>query len=231
MSDLPFVAEERPSDSPFVQRVWRSHSERGGIFTSTAGIHSEIVVTKHQGETYLTVRGPETEPSLADCPPEAEYFGIVLKLGMYLPQFLPRSLLDRRDVTLPGAGKHRFWLDGSTWHYPDFENAEAFIEKLLREDLLLRDGLVSDIARGRQAEVSERTMRRRFLTATGLTPGSVNQIRRARKALALLQSGRQVLDTVHEAGYFDQPHLTRALKRFVGWTPAEILLKAPPLSI
>jgi AraC-like DNA-binding protein len=26
-----------------------------------------------------------------------------------------------------------------------------------------------------------------------------------------------------QAGYYDQPHMTRALKRFVGQTPAEII--------
>jgi len=28
---------------------------------------------------------------------------------------------------------------------------------------------------------------------------------------------------VYEAGYFDQPHLTRALKHFIGLTPAQIM--------
>jgi AraC-like DNA-binding protein len=36
---------------------------------------------------------------------------------------------------------------------------------------------------------------------------------------------------VQEAGYFDQPHLTRAFRRFIGWTPAAIVEKSPPLSI
>ena len=30
------------------------------------------------------------------------------------------------------------------------------------------------------------------------------------------------LDTVAQAGYFDQPHLTRALKRYIGLTPAQV---------
>ena len=188
-------------------------------------------MTKHLGETYLTVRGPETGPTTADCPPEAEFFGIVVKLGAFMPELLPQGLLDRRDVTLPAAGKRSFWLDGSVWQYPDFDNAEAFVHKLIREGLLVRDELVGAVMRGRQPDLSERTVRRRFLTATGLNPRSIRQIRRARKALGLIQSGRPVLDTVHEAGYFDQPHLTRALKRFIGWTPAEIAERSPPLSI
>lgn len=231
MDEQPFIAEERTSDSPFVERVWRSHSERGGLFTSTAAIHSEIVLTRLRGETYLTVRGPETRPTIADCPPEAEFFGVVFKLGTFMPQLLPEGLLDRRDVTLRAAGKHSFWLEGSVWQYPDFENAEVFVDRLVRENLLVRDEAVDAVMHGRQPDFSERTVRRRFLRATGLTPGSIRQIKRARRALSLLQAGKPVLDTVHEAGYFDQPHLTRALKRFIGWTPAEIVQKSPHLSI
>lgn len=231
MSESPFIAEERPSDSRFIERVWRSRSERGGPFTSTAAIHSEIVLTEHRGETYLTVRGPETRPTTADCPAEAEFLGVVLELGTFMPHLLPKGLLDRRDVTLPTAGGRTFWLDSSVWQYPDFDNAEAFVDRLVREGLLVRDEVVGAVVQGRQPDLAERSVRRRFLTATGLTPGTIRQIRRARTALSLLQSGRPILDTVQEAGYFDQPHLTRGLKRFTGWTPAEIVEQAPPFSI
>jgi methylphosphotriester-DNA--protein-cysteine methyltransferase len=40
--------------------------------------------------------------------------------------------------------------------------------------------------------------------------------------MTLLRQGASILDTVYQAGYFDQPHLTRALKRFTGQTPAQI---------
>jgi methylphosphotriester-DNA--protein-cysteine methyltransferase len=56
-----------------------------------------------------------------------------------------------------------------------------------------------------------------------LTQGYIRQIERARHALALLQQGASILDTVHNAGYFDQPHLTRSLKHFMGQTPAQIV--------
>ncbi|MCB0139261.1 MAG: AraC family transcriptional regulator, partial [Caldilineaceae bacterium] len=35
--------------------------------------------------------------------------------------------------------------------------------------------------------------------------------------------GVSILDAVDEAGYYDQPHLTRALRQWVGYTPAQIL--------
>ena len=51
---------ERLSDSPLVERVWRSHSERGGSFLSMAQSHFEMAVTRHRGRTFITLRGPET---------------------------------------------------------------------------------------------------------------------------------------------------------------------------
>ena len=71
-------------------------------------------------------------------------------------------------------------------------------------------------------------MQRRFLRATGLSHAAVVQIERAHRAQALLQAGVPILDVVALAGYADQPHLTRSLKRFLGETPAQIARAAVP---
>jgi methylphosphotriester-DNA--protein-cysteine methyltransferase len=70
-------------------------------------------------------------------------------------------------------------------------------------------------------------VQRRYVQETGLTRRMIHQIERARTAMSLLQGGRSILDTVHEAGYYDQPHLTRSLRRFLGQTPAELTASAP----
>ena len=72
--------------------------------------------------------------------------------------------------------------------------------------------------------LSERTVRRRFLYATGMTQGVIRQIERAVQASEMLGSGVPILDVVYLAGYADQPHLTRSLKRFIGQTPAQLAL-------
>jgi hypothetical protein len=68
--------EERFSDSPFVERVWRSRSRSAGVFLSVAVSHFEIAVTRHSGRTFLTVRGPETKATAAECPADGEWLGI-----------------------------------------------------------------------------------------------------------------------------------------------------------
>src|SRR5207253_1421034 len=141
--------EDRLSDSPLVETIWRSRSERGGPFVSIAQTHFEMAVTRHRGLTFITLRGPETRATPADGPAEA------------------RSI---------------------------------------------------------------RSAQRHFLRATGIPHGTVRQIERARRATLLLRDGVPILDVVHDAGYYDQAHLTRSLRRFVGQTPAAVSRMTEQLS-
>jgi hypothetical protein len=88
------VFEDRPSDSPLVERIWRCHSERAGTFLSVAASHCEMVVTRHRGKTLLTLRGPETRITTADCPAGGEWFGIRFSLGTFLPYYPAARLID-----------------------------------------------------------------------------------------------------------------------------------------
>jgi hypothetical protein len=215
--------EERLSDLPFVERVWRCHSERAGKFLSVAASHFEMAVTQCRGKVFLTLRGPETKATAVDCPAEGEWLGIRFKLGTFMPQFLPASLRDQRDVTLPDATGRSFWLNGSAWQYPDFENAETFVRRLVKTSVISRDSTVEAALQGQPRTLSLRSAQRHFLRSTGMTFATFYQIERARYATNLLKEGVSILDAGHLAGYFDQAHLTRSLKRLIGQTPAKII--------
>jgi hypothetical protein len=220
---MTFFFEDRPSDSSFVETIWRAQSERTGSFISIAATHWEMVVTRYQSKTNFTVRGPETKPTpLHYQSIGAEWLGIRFKLGAFLPHLPPGRLLDRSDVNLPEATSQSFWLQGAAWEFPTFENADTFVERLVREGLLVRDPVVEAVLQGQPQERSVRAVQYRFLQATGLTHRTIQQIARVRYAMTLLRQGASIPDTVYEAGYFDQPHLTRALKRFTGQTAAQI---------
>jgi hypothetical protein len=215
--------EERPSDSALVQAIWRAQSERSGSFISTAAIHWEMVLMRFKGKTTLTLRGPETKATCAPIPAEAEWLGLTFRLGVFMPAWPPGRLRDGHDVNLPEATGKSFWLHGSTWEFPTCDNADVFVRRLAREGLLEHDPVVAVVRHGRPQSLSVRSRQYRFLRATGLTQNMVYQIERARRATALLADGQPILDTVQAAGYFDQSHLTHALKRFVGQTPAQIV--------
>ena len=223
-----FTFDERLSDSPFVEKIWRTHSERTGDFLSVAASQWEMVVSRYQGETTVTVRGPETKATpLHVTLIGGEFFGIIFKFGTFMPH-LPVSNLVDGDINLPDASSKSFWLNGSAWHFPDYENADTFVDRLVRESLLDCDPIVEPALRGEPQELSPRSIQRRVLQATGLTQGSIRQIERARHATMLLQQGASIIDTVDVAGYADQAHLTRALKHFIGKTPAQIINKTEP---
>jgi hypothetical protein len=169
------------------------------------------------------LRGPETKATTADYPEGSEWLGIRFKFGVFIPALLPQNLLDRRDVTLPGASTRTFWLNGSAWEYPSFENAEIFVSRLVRNGVIARDSVVEAVMHGHSHTRSLRSTQRHFLRAAGITYSTWRQIERARHATSLLREGVSILDVVYQAGYFDQPHLTRSLRQRMGQTPAEIV--------
>jgi hypothetical protein len=225
---MKFIFEERPSDSPFIEKIWRTQSEHSGDFTSLAASHSEFVVARYEGKTTVTLRGPETKATIASAPAHGEFFGIVFKLGTFMRTLLPRNLSDRREAYLPVASNQSFWLDSSAWEIPTFDNADTFVERLVREGLLAHDAVVAAVLQGHPQPVSPRALQYRFVRATGLPHKVIQQIERARQAVALLQRGTSIIDTAYELGYFDQSHLTNALKRFLGQTPAQITRVSQP---
>ena len=218
-----FRIEERPSNSPFVERIWRAQGERAGTFISQSKVNTEIVLTRYQGKTTLTVRGPETKATFLDYQSiGAEFLGITFKLGAFMPHLPPDNLRDWRNVDLPEAASQSFWLHGSVWQFPNYENVDTFIARLVREGLLVIDPVVDTVLQGHSQALSIRSVQYRLLHATGLTHRTIRQITRARQAYSLLEQGFSILDTVSEAGYADQPHLTRSLKHFFGQTPGEV---------
>jgi len=222
--------DDRPSDSPFIERVWSCHSEQGGFFTSVASIHWELVVTRLGGRAIVTLRGPETRPRQMLCPAEGEWTAIRFKAGTFMPETPIGTLKDGADTNLPSADRRTFRLHGMKWEIPSFDNAEAFVGRLVRAGIISRDHAVAAALQGEPAALSKRTAQRHFLYATGMTYNTMRQIERARHATNLLRTGVSILDTVDQCGYFDQAHLTRSLRRLIGLTPARIALGERQLS-
>jgi AraC-like DNA-binding protein len=222
MFTMLLAFEDRPSDSRFVERVWRSHSERAGTFLSVASSHVEMVVSSIRGRRFLTLRGPETKATTAVCPADGEWLGIRFTLGAFLRRHPAHALIDRQDEAVPDLGR-RFWLDGFQWDYPTFDNVETFARRLEQRGIIARDEAVAAALQGEPSVQSRRTTQRHFLQAAGMTHTRFRQIERARFATSLLKHGVSILDAVHDAGYFDQAHLTRSLRHYIGQTPAGIL--------
>jgi hypothetical protein len=222
--------EERLSDSPYVEKVTQGWTAGEGSTIRPAEVSWHMVLAKHSGGTQLMIVGPLGSSGLAYWGGGAQILWIKFKLGTFMPHLPGRDILDS-ETPLPEASSRSFWLKGSAWHFPDYENADTFVEQLVQDEVLAYDPLVSAVLQGHPhglPPISPRTIRHHFLRATGLTHGHIVQFQRAQKAVQLLREKGSILDTVHKAGYFDQPHLTRSLKQFIGYTPAQIIRMSQP---
>jgi hypothetical protein len=219
--------EDRPSDSPYIERVYRSRSDDVDRMTAIARSQWDLVFWEQSGQVYAAVQGPESKASPAPVPEEATFFGISFSLGTSMPH-LPVSGIVDGSVEIPDVTRRSFWLDGSAWHLPDYDNAEEFVWRMVREGVLVRDPIVAEVLGGGSPDMSERTIQRRFVAATGFTRGAIRQIERARQAAVLIQEGVPVHEVIDRLGYFDQPHLARSLTRFVGRTAMQLRDRASP---
>ena len=213
--------ESRGSDSAYIEAVWRDHAGSNYAPICPASSHWHLLFMKRDGKPTVSIEGPLTRSKSVRQDEGVEWFGVTFKLGAFLT-VVPAS--DLRDVQtiLPLNIKTSFELAGSRWQLPDYDNVETFVHQLVREHLLVVDPLVKAVLAGQQPEVSERTVRRRFLHAIGLAPKTIEQITRANQAAVLLEQGVSLLEATYQAGYADQPHMTRSLKHFIGYTPAQI---------
>ncbi|MEO8611423.1 MAG: helix-turn-helix domain-containing protein [Chloroflexota bacterium] len=224
---MGFVAETRLSDSPYLEQVSHGYTEGNGSTVRPSEIHWHMVFTKHQGGILPIVVGPLTSSGIVPYMEGLELLWVQFKLGTFMPHMPTRDRLDSETILPIAAGKS-FWLKSSAWEFPTYENVETFIERLVRDDTLSFDPVVGAALQGHTQDIPSRTLRHRFLRATGLTQKHIHQVERARQAAALLEQGVSILDTVYEVGYFDQPHLTRSLKQWIGQTPAQILRMNQP---
>jgi hypothetical protein len=144
-------------------------------------------------------------------------------VGAYLRPFPPARLANLQDTMLPTLPDGRILLDNEAWEMPTPQNLDVFVLRLEHAGLLVFDPLVEELRYGGAVgNVPERTAQSRFVRAVGLSRRNLRVIERARHAARLLRAGMSIADVVREAGYYDQPHLTRALRQLIGHTPSEV---------
>jgi hypothetical protein len=181
----------------------------------------------------VAIRGPETRPSTVPVLPEISPFGILFAHGAAMPRLPVPSLVDSA-MRSPYVTSRAFVLRGQEWELPTYDNAEDFVDQIVRAGVLVRDPLVTDAAADDDVrQLTARTVQRRVLAATGLTRGAIRQIERARQAALLLGEDVAPREVVQRLGYYHQPHLAHSLARFIGRTATELRRPnlADPLSL
>jgi AraC-like DNA-binding protein len=192
----------------------------------------------------LQVAGPDTGPSPLDTQPT--FVGIRFRPGA-APGVLgvPASDLLDQSVTL-----HDLWGPLADSLADQLASAPGLAPRLLEEMVLARasaTGLSTDplipqvlrrLSRGDGVDglaerlgVSQRTLRRRCVSAIGYGPKTLERVLRFRRALALIRARVPLADIAGLAGYADQAHLTNEFQRLAGNTPGHLArLPAVPIS-
>ena len=203
-------------------RIWSAACDRPTPFSSLASYTSGIGCVRVGGVTTVHLRGPATRATPLTCSAGSEFFGADFRTGAFLTVVKPARLINMSDTVLPALPDGRVVLGGQAWEVPTPDTIDVFVDRLERAGLLTFDPLVEEFRYGSRVPVADRTAQSRFLRAVGLSRRSFRVIERTRAAARLLRSGVPIGEVVAGTGFYDQPQLTRALRRLIGHTPAEV---------
>jgi AraC-like DNA-binding protein len=219
------MAEERLVESPYVEWVAHGYTVADDVAMRPAEYNWHLIFTRHEGILRTLVVGALEAARPLSYAAGVESLWLRFRVGTFMPH-VPMPTMLNREITLPAGSGNTFWLKNQVWEIPNFENAGAFVEHLVRAGALTRDPLVEATLRDELPDISARTIRHRFQHSTGMRQTYIRQIERAQRAVERLRQGHSILDTAYELGYADQPHLTRSLKRFLGYSPRKLLISA-----
>lgn len=191
----------------------------------------------------LMVAGPATAPVLAELPAGARVLGVRFRVGAAGAALgLPAAeLLDLHVPLRDLWGSAADRIEERLLARPHFPLAELARAVAAREpagfDPLVRAAAVR-LARtdptlpelGASLGVGERQLRRRFADAVGYPPKTLQRVLRFQRFLRLAAAGAGreqenggVARLAADAGYADQAHLTREVRRLGGLPPAALL--------
>ncbi len=220
-ADAAFRRLRRPSDSPLVRQIaWLTATADVTDVTTPDGLW-DIVVRKSHNRLFVLQTGLITKPVQIPLAAGDEYLCISFKPGVFMPR-LPGAWMRDCGYVRPASSRRAFWIDGEQLEIPTFENAEGLVTELVRRRIIAVDAVVASVVAGEEANVSLRSVQRRFRHVLGLSPHQFAQIARAEKAVTALESGKAAITVAHDLGYADQAHLIRSLKQIMGRTPSQI---------
>src|SRR5262249_19776943 len=118
---MNFTMEGRSSDSPYIDMIW--HGGAYDLYTALcpADTRWNLLLMRENSKIRITVEGPLTRPKAKMHPGGAEWRVIKFQLGTFLPN-LPVTNLVNGDLVLPEGTRKTFWLNGSTWQFPEVDD-------------------------------------------------------------------------------------------------------------
>jgi hypothetical protein len=152
---------------------------------------------------------------------DAEIIWVRLKLGVQFAK-IPTVRLSNTETLLRYVSPSSVDFGSVILPIPGIREIDAFVDRIGRSGVLQLDPVIERSLDGGLPDVAPRTLRQVFLNVAGLSLERISQIRRARRAAEMLNSGISVSEVIDTLLYYDQSHLTRNLIRYVGRTPGSV---------
>lgn len=227
---MSFFYEQRPSQSELVEAIWKSTDVSDGVYVAPADGCWDLIFTTRDGQTKVLFSGPTTKPTDVLYQSGNTNVGIRFNPAAFMTVVSAHTMQDRVSV-LPMTLNGMFVFMEYTFAVPTYESADDLVHALKARGLMNQDRVIHDKLERGVFRMSERSVQRHFRQYTGLSAKMHQQIRQAQHAVELLRNGYDPSTVAQEAGYADQAHLTRSLKRFTGRTPAKIMTTTDPIII
>ncbi len=216
------VLTVREAESPAVAGISRlQFTAAGEVLMQPDGCWDFAVFRRSGGESFVLRTGLTTRPDLVSHEAGDEILTISFRPSVFMP-LMPGEVMLNEGVVLETFGRRDFWIGTEVREIPTFENADVFVERLLRDEIIESNEVVASVVEGHPKAMSERTMQRHFLKTTGLTYKHYTLIQRAQQAMSLLRMGQKAADVAFALGYSDQAHMINSVRQIMGQTPGEI---------
>src|SRR5260221_11103036 len=136
--------EGRETDSPYIEAVWRGRAGSDYAPVCPASNRWHLLFLRQKGRVTVSVEGPLTKATPVTQAEGTEWFGVTFQPGTFLPSGSIRNLLVDRAI-LPLAVKTALELAGSSFQFPDYENFETFVCRMVRVVSLVSDEIVRPV--------------------------------------------------------------------------------------
>lgn len=218
---LPEGYGYRPARVPLATMVWWATIDEDSTYTDAANEFWGLAFgTRADGTPTATLAGPSTAPRKLVLSAGERAWGVEFAPHTFLRGLDVKPINELRELETDGRW---FVLAGTRYPAPSLDGLERLVQQLATQGVLVADPLVERALSERHFVGSERTVRRQMAGTVGLGRKNVEQLRRAREAYRLLQSGLPAAEAAVAAGYTDQSHMTRDFRLFAGATPGQIL--------
>lgn len=216
------IHERRQSDNPYIDTVWKSVATSDGTYLVTPDGSWDIIAAEEpDGTKIVFLAGQVTKPTRLPYKAGNKSVVISLSAGAYLP-YLSGAVPADSFIMLPVASNTHFKLAEHTFAIPTYNTVEELVDEMISSGVLKNDSIVAGILHRTPKAASKRSVQRHFKTTTGISHKKLEDIQRAQQAVRLLKKGTDPTTTASDTGYYDQPHLTKSLKRLMDSSPSSV---------